>query len=111
MPVRQRYSSEFRRVYSTGALGGFDGYDFTLTFFRDNVRHPEEPDEAPSIEREFIAEVVLSAAALKEVVQWLRRNVDEIEQKHGPVRDASVVLEAGQREIRRTANRTLAAYS
>jgi hypothetical protein len=111
MPVRQRYSSEFRRVYSTGALGGFDGYDFTLTFFRDNVKHPEKPDEAPSVEREFVAEVVLPAAALKEVAQWLLRNVDEIEQKHGPVHDASVVLEAGQREVRKAENRTLAAYS
>jgi hypothetical protein len=42
MPVKQRYCSDFRRVRSSGAIGGFDGYVFTLTFFQESMRYPEE---------------------------------------------------------------------
>ena len=109
--VKQRYSTTFERVYSTGAVGGFDGYDFTLTFFRDNVKYPEDASETHAFEREFVAEVVLPAAALKEITRWLLQNLNEIEDKNGIIREPMLKVETKTDEVPKAGSKVLAAYS
>ena len=109
--LKQRYSSDFKRTYSTGAMGGFDGYDFTITFFRDNVKYPEEPAEPLTVDREIVSEVILPTVALKEIARWLLQNVNEIEEKNGAIREPLLKLETKQREDPRREVRILAAYS
>lgn len=109
--VKQRYSKDFRRAHSTGAIGGFDGYDFTLTFFQENVKHQEDPRQPPTIHREFVAEVVLSPIALKEIARWLLQNVNEIEEKHGLIRGPSLLVQTKQGEGHKPSNKTLTVYS
>jgi hypothetical protein len=109
--VKQRYSAGFRRVYSTGAVGGFDGYDFTLTFFRDNVKYPEEALDTHTFEREFVAEVILPAATLKEITRWLLQNLNEIEEKNGIIREPMLKVETKTDEAPKASSKALAAYS
>jgi hypothetical protein len=110
MPVKQKYSSDFKRVYSSGALGGFDGYDFTLAFFRDNMKHPEDPSESPIVEREFVAEVILPAPALKEITRWLLENVNRIEEENGVIREP-ILKRAKEETTPKHVGKILAAYS
>jgi len=112
MPVKQRYSSEFKRVYSTGAIGGFNGYDFTVTFFRENVIHPEDPSEAPIVEREIEAEVVVPLLALKEITRWLLQNLDELEEKNGIICKTLSHVESNEsKDAEKSKIKLLAAYS
>ena len=111
MLTKQRYSEAFKRVYSTGAVGGFDGYDFTLTFFRDNVKYPENASETHTFEREFVAEIVLPVAALKEITRWLLQNLNDIEEKNGIIREPALRIEAETSEAPKADSKALGAYS
>jgi len=91
-------------------MGGFDGYDFTVTFFRDNSKHQENTDQPPTVEREIVSEVVLPVAALKEITRWLLQNVNDIEEKDGVIREPLIRAETKRREGVR-AEGTLAAYA
>jgi hypothetical protein len=109
--VRQRYSPDFRRTYSTGAMGGFDGYHFTITFFRDNVKYSKEPGTTPTVDREIVSEVSLPPAALKEITRWLLQNVNEIEDRNGVIREPLLKTKSKQSEDPRNEARSFAAYS
>jgi len=110
-PVRQRYSEHFNRTYATGAVGGFDGYDFTVTFFRDNIRYPEELGESPNLEREFLSEVALPLASLKEITRWLLQNVNAIEEENGVIKEPLIKAETKKGEVAEPKGKILAPYS
>jgi len=65
LPVRVKYSQEFRRVYCTGSYGTFNGLDFRIGFFTDTVEQAEEPTAPPTAMREVQAEVILTSLVLK----------------------------------------------
>jgi hypothetical protein len=112
MSVKQRYSPDFKHTYPTGALGGFDGYDFTITFFRDNIKYSDTPDESPTVDREIMAEVSLPTPALKEITRWLLNNLNDIEEKTGVIQEPQLKAKAREREDQKGENgKVVAAYS
>ena len=86
IPVKMKYSDKFTTIYATGAVGGFNGYDFRIAFFVDRVIHPEDPTQLPTGLREMQTEVVLSLRAAKELRDWLDANIREIEKSLGEIR-------------------------
>jgi hypothetical protein len=93
-------------------MGGFDGYDFTISFFRDNLIYSNDPSESPNVDREILAEVILSSAALKEITRWLLLNVNDIEEKNGVIREPLLKTETKRHDDNaRKEFRVLAAYS
>lgn len=86
IPVKMRYSDKYSTIYATGAVGGFNGYDFRITFFVDRVVHSEDPSQLPTGLREMQTEVVLSLRAAKELRDWLDANIKEIEKSMGEIK-------------------------
>ncbi|MGA2627618.1 MAG: DUF3467 domain-containing protein [Candidatus Bathyarchaeia archaeon] len=110
-PVKQRYSVDFKRVYSNGAIGGYDGYDFIITFFRDNIQYAQNVSTPPHVEREIVSEIILPAPALKEITKWLLSRVNEIEEANGIIREPSLKSPAESREKQKSERVVAAAYS
>jgi len=79
IPVEVRYDEGFKRVYVTGAVGGFNGYDLRIAFFLDYIKHGEEPVSKPKAVREIKMEVVLSPLAAKQLSEWLNIQVQNME--------------------------------
>ncbi len=90
IPVRMKYSDKFSNIYATGAVGGFNGYDFRIAFFVDRVVHPEDPSTLPTGVREIQTEVLLSLRAAKELRDWLDTNIKEIEKSMGEIKKPEV---------------------
>lgn len=86
IPVRMKYSDKFSSIYATGAVGGFNGYDFRIGFFVDRVIHAEDPSQVPTGVREMQTEIVLSLRAAKELRDWLDANIKEIEKSGGEIK-------------------------
>jgi len=110
-PVKQRYSVDFKRVYSNGAIGGYDGYDFIITFFRDNIQYSQNVSAPPHVEREIVSEIILPAPALKEITKWLLSRVNEIEEANGIIREPSLKSPAESHEKQKSERVVAAAYS
>jgi len=87
IPVKIKYAEDFRRIYATGALGGFNGLDFRVSFFNDVVNHPEEPTQPPTVTREIKVEVILTPVALKQLTKWLNQHLTELEKVIGEIKD------------------------
>jgi hypothetical protein len=75
------------------------------------VKYPEDAGETHTFEREFVAEVVLPAAALKEITRWLLQNINEIEEKNGIIREPMLKVETKADEVFKAGSKVLAAYS
>jgi len=86
LPVKVKYSPEFRRVYCTGSYGTFNGIDFRIGFFTDIVEQAEEPTATPTAMREVQAEVILTPFALKRLRDMLDKYVKEIEKSIGEIK-------------------------
>lgn len=87
IPVKVKYADDFTRIYATGAIGGFNGFDFRIAFFNDIVSHPEDPSQSPTVTREVKVEVVLSLVALKQLSKWLNQHLAELEKIGGEIKD------------------------
>lgn len=87
IPVKIRYAEDFKRVYATGAMGGFNGYDFRVSFFNDNVVTAEDPTATPSAIREMHVEVIMSPLAAKQLRNWLNKNIDDVEKITGEIKE------------------------
>ncbi|MGQ9597321.1 MAG: DUF3467 domain-containing protein [Thermoproteota archaeon] len=87
IPVKVKYADDFARIYATGAIGGFNGFDFRIAFFNDIVNHPEDPSQSPTVTREVKVEVVLSLIALKQLSKWLNQHLAELEKIGGEIKD------------------------
>ncbi len=87
IPVKIKYAEDFVRVYATGAIGGFNGFDFRIAFFNDVVNHPEEPTQPPTVSREIKVEVILTPVALKQLTKWLNQHLAELEKTIGEIKD------------------------
>jgi len=87
IPVKVKYAEDFMRIYATGAIGGFNGYDFRIAFFNDIVNHPEGPSQPPTVTREIKVEIILSPVALKQLTRWLNQHLTELEKIIGEIKD------------------------
>ncbi|MCP8305417.1 MAG: DUF3467 domain-containing protein [archaeon] len=86
IPIKVRYSPEFKRVYCTGAVGGFNGYDFRICFYTDILTQAEDPIAAPTATRELQVEVTLAPLALKRLRNWLDKQTKEVEKLIGEIK-------------------------
>ncbi len=87
IPVKMKYAEDFKRVYATGAIGGWNGLDFRVAFFNDVINHPEDPSQPPTVTREIRVEVILSPVALKQLTKWLNQHLAEVEKIVGEIKD------------------------
>jgi len=86
LPVKVKYSPEFRRIYCTGSYGTFNGIDFRIGFFTDIVEQAEVPTATPTAMREVQAEVIITPFALKRLRDMLDKYVKEIEKSIGEIK-------------------------
>jgi len=93
--IKLEYSDEFRREYSNGAMGGFNGFDFRITFFRDELKMKEKANEAPTIIRKMHSEVILTPLALKQLNDWLTKHIQDLEKIMGEIKPPAQITEAG----------------
>ncbi|MGB9717328.1 MAG: DUF3467 domain-containing protein [Thermoproteota archaeon] len=99
IPVKIKYAEDFVRIYATGAIGGFNGFDFRIAFFNDVVNHPEEPTQPPTVSREIKVEVILTPVALKQLTKWLNQHVAELEKMIGEIKDQYPPQPSQRREL------------
>jgi hypothetical protein len=86
IPIKIKYSPDFRRIYCSGAYGAFNGLDFRISFFNDFVTQAEDPATAPIATREVQMEVILTPLAIKRLRDLLDKNVKEIEKLVGEIK-------------------------
>ncbi|MGP3666812.1 MAG: DUF3467 domain-containing protein [Candidatus Bathyarchaeota archaeon] len=79
IPLKIKYSEDFKRIYVTGAVGGVYRYDLRIAFFTDYLVYGENVSDKPSIIREIKAEVILSPLAAVELKKWLDMQIQNIE--------------------------------
>ncbi len=73
-------TSDFRLLYTMGAMGGFNPYDFRMTFYNEVYT---EQDEKKVIVTPV--QLVMSHIAAKELALWLSKQVKEYENKVGKI--------------------------
>lgn len=95
VPVKNKYAPDFKRFYATGAIGGFNRYDFRIAFYNVSVVQPEDSSIPPSGTREILAEVILSPLAAKQLRDLLDKNVKQAEKLVGEIKSAAVPESAG----------------
>ncbi|RLI32387.1 DUF3467 domain-containing protein [Candidatus Bathyarchaeota archaeon] len=79
VPLKVKYSEDFKRIYATGAVGGFHRYDLRIAFFTDYLVYGENLSDKPSAVRERKVEVILSPLAAVELKKWLDMQIQNIE--------------------------------
>lgn len=81
IPVIVTKSPDYRIMYSDGAIGGADPYDFRLIFYMHSARYPEDPKKRVEVvERVLQTELILSFKALVELRNWLDFQVKKLEE-------------------------------
>lgn len=87
LPIKVKYSQGFQRIYATGAVGGYSGYDFRIDFYNDEITQTEEPELPPKATREIAVEIILSTLALKQLTKWLTTHLQNIEAAIGEIKE------------------------
>jgi hypothetical protein len=81
IPVIVTKSPDYRIMYSDGAIGGADPYDFRLIFYIHSPRYPEDPKKRIEVvERVLHTELILSFKTLVELRNWLDLQVKKLEE-------------------------------
>ncbi len=79
---------DFMTVYATGALGGFDSQGaFHMIFYMPSVK-PETlqgKKENEVVEVTHLVKVVMTPATLKQLSDWMGKNVQSFEKQFGEV--------------------------
>ncbi len=82
---------DFKTIYATGALGGFDSQGaFHIIFYAPSVK-PETlhgKKEAEVVEVNHLAKVVVTPATLKQLSDWFAKNMKAFEKQFGEVEAA-----------------------
>ncbi len=91
------YSPDYRKVYATGARGGFQsGYHLNIDFYHEKTRRSTkqklvpkneregriediDPADPPIVDREYIVGIDLSIPAARQLARWLNERVSELE--------------------------------
>jgi len=80
---------DFREIYATGALGGFDSQGaFHITFYVPAVA-PETLSSKPEeqkVEVKHMVKIVVTPTTLKQLSDWMAKNVEIFEKKFGEVK-------------------------
>lgn len=95
-PVRVKKAIDYKALYSHGAFGGFlSNYHFRIDFYVEEVPPLEytevdgQPDEKElrerGMERTVQASVYCPLPFLKELSEWLNKNIKEYEEQFGEI--------------------------
>ena len=80
---------DFREIYATGALGGFDSQGaFHMIFYVPGIS-PETLAGKPReqvVEVKHMVKVVVTPSTLKQVADWMAKNVETFEKRFGKVK-------------------------
>lgn len=68
-------------------MGEFTGHDFRMRFWNDILTLQKDPNALPIAQRIIEVEIILSPLALKQLRDWLIRNVKEVEEKIGEIKE------------------------
>ena len=90
IPIKNKYSDDFKQIYTTGFLGGFNQYDFRLAFFNDSLKHPEDPTASPNAGREIQGEVVMTHLAAKQLRDWLNKKLKGLDTFMGDMKKSEL---------------------
>lgn len=89
-------AEDFKQFYSIGAMGIHNIYDFRLSFYNDEPTIPN--NNVQKFKRVIGTEVILSPIAAMDLANWLNKNLEEYEQRFGPIRNIyDRVLEQAQK--------------
>jgi hypothetical protein len=91
--VVHRRDKDFREIYATGALGGFDSQGaFHMIFYVPGIS-PEtlaEKQKEQVVEVKHMIKIVLTPSTLKQVADWMAKNVEIYEKRFGKVKTAEM---------------------
>ncbi len=97
LKVEHTRDKDFKELYVTGAMGGFDSQGaFHMIFYSPAVKPDtlnKKPDEQV-IEIKHTVKVIMTPATLKQLQLWINKNMTELEKKIGPLK-AKYSEEAG----------------
>lgn len=98
MPKKQKNSEllelvhvrdpEYREVYATGALGGFDSQGgFHVIFYSPNRKLETMGTDKQVIEVSHKVKVIITPSTLKHILIWLTKSLAEYEEKFGKLQE------------------------
>jgi Protein of unknown function (DUF3467) len=94
LPVRVKRAENHQDVYANGALGGaLANYHFRIDFYKDEFPPAEyvvennkvKDDSIVEVERKILTSVYVSMPFLKELRNWLDKQINAIEKEYGEI--------------------------
>lgn len=78
---------DYRKIYATGAVGGWNKYDFRLGLFNDKGLGSSEgeADKKDVVLTVIEADIVLTPLAMKELTKFLVKQLEAYEKENGPI--------------------------
>jgi len=83
------------QVYAIGALGNWTNYDFRIGFYSDVVPDPEKGEKNVYVVN---AQIMLTPRAVKELSEFLIKQVDEYEKKNGIIKTTNMLKESEKKK-------------
>jgi hypothetical protein len=80
-------SDDFKSIYASGIMGGFNNCDFRLAFFYDSPRFG-----VVGMERIVLNEMILSPLTALEFSNWLTQQVKKYEATFGPIANGNPAI-------------------
>jgi|SRR5215213_1572801 len=95
LPVKVRLGDDHKEFYVHGAAGGFlANYHYRIDFYRDDVPALGEyviensavtPDSITAVNRRILTTLYLSPSFVKELKNWLDKNIAQFESEYGEI--------------------------
>jgi hypothetical protein len=79
-------SNDFKSIYASGMMGGFNNCDFRLAFFYDSPQFG-----TAGMDRIILNEIILSPLTVISISNWLAQKVKEYETIFGPISSGNPV--------------------
>lgn len=90
--VQHVHDQGYKEIYATGAMGGFDSQGaFHITFYMPELKPDtiNQPPEKQIVEVKHMVKIILTPASMKQLTEWLNKNIVEFEKKFGQVSQLS----------------------
>lgn len=87
--LRLDINPELKQIYMTGASGGFTHHDFRLLIFNEKPKYGNEPGVIHLV-RDVNHEIIMSHLSVKELYDWLGKNIRDFEEQVGEIKPAVV---------------------